>query len=77
MEETIDPSLGPILARSVITKAGRILIKLGDTEIDYDNNFKLYMTTKLSNPHYLPEICVTVIFVNHSLLENFKFLVLI
>lgn len=62
--ESIDPSLGPILSRNIILKAGRPIVRLGDTEVDYDENFKLYMTTKLSNPHYLPEICIQVTLVN-------------
>lgn len=27
---------------------------LGDKEVDYDPNFRLYLTTKLSNPKYTP-----------------------
>ena len=27
-------------------------------DIDYDENFKFYMTTKMSNPHYLPDVCI-------------------
>lgn len=64
IEETIDPSLAPILGRNIFYQAGRPLIKLGDTDVDYDENFKLYMTSKLSNPHYLPEVCVMVTIVN-------------
>ena len=60
IEETIDPTLAPVLGRQTIVQAGRTLIKLGDSIIEYDLNFKLYMTTKLSNPHYLPEVCVMV-----------------
>lgn len=62
--ETIDPSLAPILGRRIVMQAGRPIIKLGDTDVDYDENFRLYITTKLSNPHYLPEVCVTVTLVN-------------
>lgn len=32
--------------------------------MDYDPNFKLYMTTKLSNPHYMPDVCIKVTLVN-------------
>jgi len=35
-------------------------MKLGEKIIDYSNDFKFFMTTKLSNPHYPPEICVKV-----------------
>jgi len=32
--------------------------------IDYSTSFKFYMTTKLSRPHYPPEICVKVTMLN-------------
>ncbi|VVC96958.1 unnamed protein product [Leptidea sinapis] len=47
-------------------QAGRLLIHLGDSDIEYDTNFRLYMTTKLANPHYLPEICIQVTLVNFT-----------
>ena len=45
-------------------------MKLGDKEIDYDKNFKFYMTTKLQNPHYSPEISTQVTIVNFSVKEE-------
>ena len=39
-------------------------MKLGEKIIDYNNDFKFFMTTKLSNPHYPPEICVKVTLLN-------------
>ena len=62
--EAIDPSMQPVLARSLHTQGGRIMMRFGDVDIDYDPNFKLYMTTKLPNPHYLPEVCIQVTLVN-------------
>ena len=53
--ETLDPALEPILQKAVFTQNGRTLIRLGDTDVDYDPNFKFYLTTKMPNPHYLPE----------------------
>ena len=51
--ETLEPALEPVLQRATFKEGNRILITLGDTNVDYDPNFKLYMTTKLPNPHYL------------------------
>jgi len=28
--------------------------------------FKLYLTTKIPNPHYLPEICIKVTLINFT-----------
>ena len=43
-----------------------MLIRFADTDVEYDSNFKLYITTKISNPHYLPEICIKVTIVNFT-----------
>ena len=39
-------------------------IRLGESVIEYSSDFKLYITTKLRNPHYLPEIATKVTIVN-------------
>jgi dynein heavy chain, axonemal len=41
-------------------------IKLGEATQDYDDNFRLYMTSKLPNPHYPPEICIKVTLINFT-----------
>ncbi|TRY65354.1 hypothetical protein DNTS_005929 [Danionella cerebrum] len=55
LKETLDPALEPILLKQTFVSGGRTLIRLGDSDIDYDKNFRFYMTTKMANPHYLPE----------------------
>ena len=64
--ETLDPALEPILQKAVFTQNGRTLIRLGDTDVDYDPNFKFYLTSKMPNPHYLPEICIKVTIINFT-----------
>jgi len=39
-------------------------MKLGDNVIEYSKEFRFYMTTRLRNPHYLPEISVKVTLLN-------------
>lgn len=56
LKETLDPALEPVLLKQIFVSGGRLLIRLGDSDIDYDKNFRFYMTTKLPNPHYLPEV---------------------
>ncbi|KAL4693863.1 hypothetical protein H8959_013128 [Pygathrix nigripes] len=59
LKETLDPALEPILLKQIFISGGRLLIRLGDSDIDYDKNFRFYMTTKMPNPHYLPEVVAT------------------
>jgi len=39
---------------------------LGEATIDYDEGFRLYMTSKLPNPHYPPEVCIKVTLINFT-----------
>ena len=41
-------------------------MRLGDKEIPYAPDFRFYITTKLANPHYLPEICIKVTIINFT-----------
>jgi len=68
--ETLDPSLEPILLKQTFISGGRLLIRLGDTDVDYDKNFRFYMTTKLANPHYLPEVCIKVTIINFTVTKS-------
>eukprot|EP00754_Rhynchopus_humris_P020205 Rhum_TRINITY_DN14684_c0_g1::Rhum_TRINITY_DN14684_c0_g1_i4::g.107697::m.107697/K10408/DNAH; dynein heavy chain, axonemal len=54
--EQIDPILEPVLGRNVIKKGSQYMMKLGDKEVSYHQNFKLYLQTRLNNPHYKPEM---------------------
>ena len=45
--EQIDPALEPILLKQTYVSGGRTLIRLGDSDVEYDPNFRFYMTTKL------------------------------
>ena len=62
--EDIDPFLNPILEKQTYKKGGSVMIRLGDNTLPYDPNFSFYMTTRLSNPHYLPEISAKVLLLN-------------
>lgn len=70
LDEEIDPSLEPILNKNLKRMAGKISMFLGDKEIKYDENFRLYMTTKLSNPRYKAEVSTRVTLVNFTVKEE-------
>lgn len=64
MGEDIDPILEPILLKQTFKSAGSLSINFGENVIEYSNDFRLYMTTKYSNPHYLPELSTKVTLIN-------------
>ncbi|XP_030042289.1 dynein axonemal heavy chain 2 [Microcaecilia unicolor] len=70
VQEELDPSLSPILNKSVTRVGGQLLIKLGDKDVEYSLDFRFYITTKLSNPHYTPETSSKTTIVNFAVKEQ-------
>ncbi|XP_072136794.1 dynein axonemal heavy chain 1 isoform X1 [Mobula birostris] len=67
VREELDPALDPILLKMTFKQQGSTVIKLGDAVIPYHEDFKMYITTKLPNPHYTPEISSKVTLINFTL----------
>ena len=72
--EKIDPILNSVLNKEVLKQGGRTLIRVGDHEIDFNENFRLFMITRDANARFTPDICSRVTFVNFTVtpasLEN-------
>uniref|UniRef100_A0A8B9BTY6 Dynein axonemal heavy chain 12 n=1 Tax=Anser brachyrhynchus TaxID=132585 RepID=A0A8B9BTY6_9AVES len=62
--EELDPSLEPLLLKQTFKQGGMDCIKLGEIIIEYSSDFKFFITTKLRNPHYLPELATKVSLLN-------------
>ena len=54
----------PIIGRTSIKRAGKKFLVIGDQEVEVSPNFRLYLHTKLGNPHYPPEIQAETTLVN-------------
>ncbi|XP_017878877.2 dynein heavy chain 3, axonemal [Ceratina calcarata] len=62
--EEIDAVLEPVLLKNVYKERGISYIKFGENVIEYSPDFRFYITTRLRNPHYLPEVVVKVTLLN-------------
>merc|ERR1711871_1255235 len=52
-------------------KKGRAMyLRFGGEEVEFDKSFKLYLQTKLSNPHYKPEIAAQCTLINFIATER-------
>ncbi len=60
--EDIPSALDPLLMRKVDDKSPTIMIN--DKDLSYNETFMLYITSKLSNPHYLPETSIKTTLIN-------------
>lgn len=62
--EELNPMLDNVLAKNYVTVGRNQTVKIGEKEIEVHKNFKLYITTRMSNPHYTPEVSCKVAVVN-------------
>ena len=58
--------IDPILEKNIVVRAGVQMLKLGDNELEYDENFTLCLTTKIANPNYTPEIFGKTMIINFN-----------
>ncbi|XP_025972035.2 dynein axonemal heavy chain 3 [Dromaius novaehollandiae] len=62
--EELDAFLEPILLKLTFKQQGVEYMRLGENTIEYSRDFRFYITTRLRNPHYLPEVAVKVCLLN-------------
>uniref|UniRef100_A0A8C3I3V3 Dynein axonemal heavy chain 3 n=1 Tax=Chrysemys picta bellii TaxID=8478 RepID=A0A8C3I3V3_CHRPI len=64
IDEELDAFIEPILLKLTFKQQGVEYMRLGENIIEYSRDFKFYMTTRLRNPHYFPEVAVKVCLLN-------------
>ncbi|PVD32839.1 hypothetical protein C0Q70_08286 [Pomacea canaliculata] len=66
VDEYIDPVIDNVLEKNIKGGQGREFVVLGDKEVDFDPNFRLYLNTKLSNPKYGPNVFGKSMVINYT-----------
>lgn len=66
IQETLDPNINTVLNKNIKKKNQIPYFILDGKEINYNSNFRLFMTTKGSNPHYSAEIMAKTTVINYS-----------
>ena len=66
VDEYIDPVIDNVLEKNIKGSQGKEFVILGDKEVDYDPNFRLYLNTKLANPKYTPNVFGKSMVINYT-----------
>lgn len=68
--EQIDPSLDVIIRKDIIKKQGRRFIKIRDKEVEWNDNFRIFVSTRLPNPLYTPEVFAKACIINFTIIKE-------
>jgi dynein heavy chain, axonemal len=66
VDDYIDPVIENLLEKNFRTQLGQKFVLIGDKEVDVDSNFRLYLTTKISNPNLDPSIYAKALVINYA-----------
>ncbi|CDJ55935.1 Dynein heavy chain 3, axonemal, related [Eimeria maxima] len=70
LQTQIDPSLEPIITKNVVDVNGKRFISIGEQLVPLDDSFSLWMTTKIGNPLFPPEIEAEVTLINFVIMQD-------
>ncbi|KAL0219153.1 hypothetical protein P9112_004806 [Eukaryota sp. TZLM1-RC] len=70
IDEYVDPVINPLLEQNYFKQNNQEFVNFNDKVLPVSPDFKLYMTTKLSNPHYSPEVQGKVLLINFTVTEK-------
>eukprot|EP01063_Lacrimia_lanifica_P018008 TRINITY_DN2498_c0_g1_i2.p1 TRINITY_DN2498_c0_g1~~TRINITY_DN2498_c0_g1_i2.p1 ORF type:complete len:1214 (+),score=616.18 TRINITY_DN2498_c0_g1_i2:88-3642(+) len=54
--EELDPIVDPVLDKAIVKQGRAMVIVINDKPHDFDDNFKMVLTTRLPNPLFTPEL---------------------
>uniref|UniRef100_A0A3Q3DBI2 Dynein axonemal heavy chain 10 n=1 Tax=Hippocampus comes TaxID=109280 RepID=A0A3Q3DBI2_HIPCM len=72
VDEYIDPVIDNVLEKNLKGAEGRQVVMLGDKEVDFDPNFRLYLNTKLGNPKFSPSVFGKAMVINYTTLKGLE-----
>lgn len=68
--EHLDPILNAVLNREIRRTGGRVLIRIGNQDIDFSPAFTMFLSTRDPSVEFSPDICSRVTFVNFTMTRS-------
>ncbi len=64
--DTVEPVLYPLMRRDFQSQGPRYVVQIGDKVVDFNENFKLYITTRNTSPELTPDAVAVTTIVNFT-----------
>ncbi|KAL4068381.1 dynein heavy chain and region D6 of dynein motor-domain-containing protein [Scleroderma yunnanense] len=68
--EHLDPILNAVLNKEIRRTGGRVLIRIGNQDIDFSPAFTMFLSTRDPSVEFSPDICSRVTFVNFTMTRS-------
>ncbi|KAF9015424.1 dynein heavy chain [Cyathus striatus] len=68
--EHLDPILNAVLNKEIRRTGGRVLIRLGNQDIDFSPSFTMFLSTRDPSVEFSPDVCSRVTFVNFTMTRS-------
>jgi dynein heavy chain 1 len=68
--EHLDPILNAVLNKEIRRTGGRVLIRIGNQDIDFSPAFTMFLSTRDPSVDFSPDICSRVTFVNFTMTRS-------
>lgn len=56
IEHEVDPELDPVLEKQIIIRGRNKILMISGNSVDWDDKFRLFMTSRMGNPKFSPEL---------------------
>lgn len=70
IENEVDPMLDPVLEKQVIIKGKTAFVNVGGTEMELAKEFRLFMTCRLANPAFSPELSAKTTIIDFTVTQS-------
>ena len=70
VEEELPRMWTDVMQRQIVQRGRSQYIRVGDAEVDFNPDFQLYITTRLPNPHFSPELQAAATVVDFTVTEH-------
>lgn len=70
IENEVDPMLDPLLEKAFVTKGRKKKVNISDSEIEVNDNFTLFMTSRMANPLFSPELAAKTTIIDFTVTQG-------
>lgn len=70
IENEVDPMLDPVLEKQLIVRGKSARIDVGGTQFDYNPDFRMFMTCRLANPSFSPELSAKTTIIDFTVTQK-------